>query len=290
MVRDRLFETSVWYWRALTYRNLLFGERHPRAVWRVATRATRALAVRCARNRSIIELAMQHWERQTSALFAPDRTPFSHYAGAFVPGSIALDTFATPSERGTLIFATHGAFLLQNLSCLVASLAKKSTSPCVDVLMFRRQHYPHVESWWLDYTLAFNVNLTIVHDNGGAFLQKSKHFLRRGEIVIVLPDYFFSTGVDFAKAHDMFLRAAKNFMRIAKNTESDVLYVDCCALAQHDNFRSFVTSIHGYDAAGVSRRVMRDIRRAPECWFFTINHWREFAKKGDRRGNHYQSA
>lgn len=215
---------------------------------------------------------MENWKTQTSALFSPQITPMSVYTTSSTDALIALNQ-CNFTNKGKVIFFSHGAHLIQNVSCVLIDLAAKSEQPYINVLIFRRQRYTHVEQWWIEYALCFRINVQIVHEDTLLLIDKAKAMLDNNEIVLCAPDFFFSEEQSYAASWESFRKTATLFMRMAKQKQAETFYINGCLKADYTDIKSVLKPITDYNSETVAQYFQDEINKDPERWFFSYNHY-----------------
>jgi len=287
-------EFQIWFsyknlvvWRILVYKRILMNpylSRFSKHCLSILSIIFKTIVCVTNANQGRTSIYMDGWMKQTSALFSPQVSSLSNYMSSSTEALIALNS-ADYSGKGKVVFFSHGAYLVQNVSCVLIDMAKKSNNSYVNVLIYRRDIYPHVEEWWKEYALCFGINIEIVHEDSLLLVDRAKYLLENDEIVMCAPDFFFSEGGDYEKTWNRFDKTAKLFMRMAKQFKSSVYYINCCNVAAYEDYQSFLNPVNSYDSSEICSLFQDEIDRFPENWFFSYNHfssikpWREHGIK-----------
>jgi hypothetical protein len=265
-------------WRSITYRRILlhpFISNAKNASLALADILLKNIVCLLYPNRKLTQDHLNKWKNQTSALFSPELTPLSIYAQSTTDAKVALES-ADFGQRGKLLFISHGAYQIQNVSSLLIELASTTTKPFTTVLIFRRQNYPHVEDWWKSYGLCFKINIEIVHNDTLLLIQRTKELLDDNQVVLCAPDFYFSTNISYEQALANYLKTVSLYLKLARIKHAEVYYIKCCNQAEYSDSRSFLIPVENYDQSAILKSFQIETSTHPENWFFAYNHYSHF--------------
>lgn len=278
MLRSLRIKSSYWLimqWRILVYSRFLYAKYHSKLsvfAHNVATWILKSIVCLLNSNHGKTRVHLENWSEQTAALFAPEITPIAVYADSTTDARIVLESIEK-SDTGKMIFFSHGTYMVQNISSLLSVLANKTDRSYINVLLFRRQEYPHVEEWWLAYALAMKINLKIIHHDNLLVIDTAKQLLKNNDIVLCAPDYFFGTGESFDESLSNYRKVTALFVRLAKSTKAEMMYVKTCNKADYNRTDSILLPIPRYEPALIEDMFTIERNEFPENWFFSYNHY-----------------
>lgn len=274
-LKIKLAYNLIKYWRIPVYNQALFHHtlsKSHKLILKSKEVISYRLIMMLDKNNGQTADYLNNWKKQTKLLFCPDITSLSYFVESTTDAKIALNGISN-SNNGKLLFCSHGVFLTQNVLSVLCEFASQSKEQYINVLLFRRQKYPHVESWWKDYALAFKINLIIIHNDTKKLKKTAKAMLAKGDYVLCAPDFYFYKDDVFNQSKESFARATKIFCDIAEESKADIFYVKCLNKSVYNNQESVLIKIHGFNSDQVDSLFLKDVQKYPEGWFFSYNNY-----------------